>query len=110
MRPYAFLTLFIATCALALANPEIHTTLSVEVRTCSLHNQLNSTDTTQELTQEEQMAQKPFVAPNAVTSYVYTGNQLMQAASEAGSAERPIGKMVIAVIVSGVLFGLGMGM
>ena len=34
----------------------------------------------------------------------------MQAASEAGLAERPIGRMVAAVVVSGVLFGLGMGM
>lgn len=34
----------------------------------------------------------------------------MQAASEAGSAERPVGKIVFAVVVSGILFGLGMGM
>ena len=110
MRTYAILALFIAACILALANPEIHTTLGLEVRICSLHIQLDSTDRTQELAQEEHMAQKPFAAPNAVISYAHMGNQPMQAASEAGSAERPIGKMVIAVIVSSVLFGMGMGM
>jgi hypothetical protein len=34
----------------------------------------------------------------------------MQAASEAGAAERPVGTIVVAVLMSGVLFGLGMGM
>lgn len=34
----------------------------------------------------------------------------MQAASDAGSAERPVGKIAVAVVVSGVLFGLGMGL
>ena len=64
----------------------------------------------QELAQEDRLAQRPLAASDTVTSYAFAGNQPMQAASDAGSAERPIGNMVIAVIVSGVLFGLGMGM
>ena len=54
--------------------------------------------------------QNSFKAPNVDTPYSFAEHQGMQAASEAVSAERPIGNMVIAVIVSGVLFGLGMGM
>ena len=34
----------------------------------------------------------------------------LAASTLAGSAERPIGKIVVAVVVSGLLFGLGMGM
>lgn len=33
-RFYTVLVLFLAACSLALADPEAHTTLSLEVRTC----------------------------------------------------------------------------
>lgn len=42
--------------------------------------------------------------------YAFVEHQGMQAASDAGSAERPVGKMVFVVVASGILFGLGMGM
>jgi hypothetical protein len=65
---------------------------------------------TQEFHQEKPGAQRPLAAPYSVHSYAFAGSQPMQAASEAVSAERPVGKIVIAVVVSGMLFGLGMGM
>lgn len=64
---------------------------------------------TQQIPQDNRLAQKPLAAAHDVSPYGFAAHQPMQAASEAGSAERPIGKMVAAVIVSGILFGLGMG-
>ncbi|KAJ4987503.1 HemK family methyltransferase [Stagonosporopsis vannaccii] len=86
-------TFKVHTCILALAESQGHTTLALD-----------------ELPQELHAAQKPFAAADVVSPYAFAGSQPMQAASEAGSAERPVGKMVVAVLVSGVLFGLGMGM
>ncbi|KAH6642691.1 hypothetical protein C7974DRAFT_409232 [Boeremia exigua] len=93
MRLLLFLVPFLAVFSLALAEPEMHTTVGFE-----------------SLPQAQHPAQKPVAASNAASSYAFAASQPMQAASEAGSAERPVGKMVIAVLVSGVLFGLGMGM
>ncbi|KAF3049907.1 hypothetical protein E8E11_007065 [Didymella keratinophila] len=75
------------------SDPEVHTTLASE-----------------KLQQDNSQGQRPLAAPYYVSSYAYAETQPMQAASEAGSAERPIGKIVFAVVISGVLFGLGMGM
>jgi len=92
-RLTAFLVAFLAACSLALADPEVHTTLS-------LHN----------LAQNHHMVQKPIAQPDAASFPASAQNQPMQAASEAGAAERPVGTIVVAVLMSGVLFGLGMGM
>lgn len=75
---------------------------------CSLLQ--GTADRVQELPRDLHSAQKPFAASNVVSPHAFAESQPMQAASEAGSAERPVGKMVFAVLVSGVLFGLGMGM
>jgi hypothetical protein len=56
------------------------------------------------------MAQKPIAQPDASSFSASAQNQPMQAASEAGAAERPVSTIVVAVLMSGVLFGLGMGM
>ncbi|OSS47899.1 hypothetical protein B5807_06627 [Epicoccum nigrum] len=89
----AFLVTFLAACSLALADPEVHTTLS-------LHN----------LPQNHHVSQHPITRPDAASFSSSAQHQPMQAASEAGAAERPVGTIVVAVLMSGVLFGLGMGM
>lgn len=88
-----FLVAFLAACSLALADPEVHTTLG-------LHN----------LPQNHHIAQEPIAQPDAASSPASAQTQPMQAASEAGAAERPVGTIAVAVLLSGVLFGLGMGM
>ncbi|XPS67957.1 hypothetical protein M3J09_000252 [Ascochyta lentis] len=90
---YIMLVLLLTACTLARADPEIHTTLSLNI-----------------FSENDHSNQKPVAAPNADSSYVYPAHQPMQAASEAVSTERPIGNMVVAVVVSGIVFGLGMGM
>ncbi|KZM24567.1 uncharacterized protein EKO05_0008663 [Ascochyta rabiei] len=89
---YAILVFFLTACTLALANPEIHATLSLD-----------------KLSQDDHSSQKPIAVLDAGLPNAFPAHQPMQAASDAVSAERPIGKMVVAVVVSGVLFGLGMG-
>lgn len=42
VRLYGVLVLFLVACTLALANPEVHTTRALEVRTCTY--QLNMCD------------------------------------------------------------------
>jgi hypothetical protein len=110
VRLYAILVLFLAACTLALADPEVHTTLALDVRTRISPDQRIELTAAQELHQDNSHAQRPLAAPYSVSSYAYAKSQPMQAASEAGSAERPIGKIAFAVVISGVLFGLGMGM
>ncbi|KAJ8118950.1 hypothetical protein OPT61_g160 [Boeremia exigua] len=89
-RFFSFLIVVLAVCTLVLADSDVHTTLGLE-----------------ESFQKHQPAQKYFAA-SVADSYASAANQPMEAASEAGSAERPVGKMVIAVLMSGVLFGLGL--
>ncbi|KAF2633349.1 hypothetical protein BU25DRAFT_405253 [Macroventuria anomochaeta] len=43
-HPYAVLMVFLAACTLALVDPEMRTTLSLEVRTCSSCALLHPTD------------------------------------------------------------------
>lgn len=107
---YTILALVLAACALAIVDPEMHTTVSLNVRTCSSMFCCIQLKGAQKLPQEDHLAQKPFAAPDTVFPYGFAEQLPMQAASEAGSAERPVGKIIVAVIISTVLFGLGMGM
>lgn len=109
-RLISFLMMFLAACTLALADPEIHTTLALKVRDCDLRYLHSSLTNVKEIPQDYHPVQKPFVESMTESPYAFAGSQPMQAASDAGSAERPVGKMVVAVLISGVLFGLGMGM
>jgi hypothetical protein len=71
----------------------------------------------QELSQPNRLEQQPIEAstrPLPVTkpepTHVSTVVAELEAASDAVSAERPIAKMTAVVLVTGILFGLGMGL
>ncbi|KAF2128810.1 hypothetical protein P153DRAFT_386013 [Dothidotthia symphoricarpi CBS 119687] len=48
--------------------------------------------------------------PEATPTSAMAELQGLEAASEAGSVDRPVAKMALMVVVGGVLFGMGMGL
>lgn len=101
--------IFLIACTCARADTEPQGTLSLGVSTFH-SSSLVTLNSTKSLPQHNHPKQDSFKASSADNPYSFAEHQDMQAASEAVSAERPIGNIVIAVMVSGVLFGLGMGM